>query len=53
MVLDVFVEGCDDSFSCQYSGFSKFRCEILRGWNQELGKLYEKNMDFYGIKVVV
>ena len=46
MVLDIFVEGCDDSFSCQYSGFSKFRCEILRGWNQELGKLYEKKYGF-------
>ena len=42
MVLDVFVEGCDDYMSCQYSGFYKFRCEILRGWNEELGKLYEQ-----------
>ena len=41
MVLDVYVEGCEDSMSCMYSGFSKFRIEILRGWNEELGKLYE------------
>ena len=41
MVLDVYVEGCDYSMSCMYSGFSKFRTEILRGWNEELGKLYE------------
>ncbi len=46
MVLDVFVEGCDDSFGCQYSGFGKFRCEIIRGWNEELGKLYEKKYRF-------
>ena len=46
MVLDVFVEGCDDSFSCQYSGFSKFRCEILRAWNPELGRLYETKYGF-------
>ena len=46
MVLDVFVEGCEDSFSCQYSGFGKFRCEILRGWNQRLGELYEKKYGF-------
>ena len=42
MVLDIFVEGCDDSMSCQYSGFGKFRCEILKGWNEELGKLYQE-----------
>ena len=46
MVLDVFVEGCSESMSCQYSGFSKFRCEILRGWNEELGQLYEKKFGF-------
>ena len=46
MVLDVFVEGCDVSFSCQYSGFGKFRCEILRGWNPELGRLYERKYGF-------
>ena len=46
MVLDVFVEGCDDSFSCQYTGFSMFRCQILKGWNQELGKLYEQKYGF-------
>ena len=46
MVLDVFVKGCNESFSCRYTGFSKFRCEILRGWNEELGKLYEKKYGF-------
>ncbi len=46
MVLDVFVEGCDDSFGCQYSGFGKFRCEIIRGWNEELGELYERKYGF-------
>ena len=46
MVLDVFVEGCNDSMSCQYSGFGKFRCEILRGWNEELGKLYQEKYGF-------
>ncbi len=46
MVLDIYVEGCDDSMSCQYSGFGKFRCEILRGWNEELGKLYEQKFGF-------
>ena len=47
MVLDVFVEGCDDSFGCQYSGFGKFRCEIIRGWNEELGELYESVLPDY------
>ena len=42
MVLDIFVRGCHISFSCSYSGFTKFRNEILRGWNQELGKLYQQ-----------
>ena len=46
MVLDVYVEGCDVSFSCRYSGFGIFRCEILRGWNQELGELYDKKYGF-------
>ena len=46
MVLDVFVEGCDDSFSCSYSGFSKFRSEILRAWNSELGKIYNEKYGF-------
>ena len=46
MVLDVFVEGCDDSFSCRYGGFTMFKCQILRGWNQELGELYEKKYGF-------
>ena len=46
MTLDIFVEGCDDSFSCRYSGFGYFRCQIFRGWNLELGKLYEKKFGF-------
>ena len=46
MVLDVYVEGLDEGMSCQYSGFSKFRCEILRGWNEDLGELYEKKYGF-------
>ena len=46
MVLDVYVEGFEESMECQYSGFSKFRCEILRGWNEDLGKLYEKKYAF-------
>ena len=46
MVLDVYVEGCEVSFSCQYSGFGKFRCEILRGWNPELGRLYDRKYGF-------
>ena len=45
MVLDVFVRGCKISFSCQYSGFSKFRGEILRGWNEELGQLYQQQFN--------
>ena len=49
MVLDVYVEGCDVSYSSSYSGFGIFRCEILRGWNQELGELYDKKYGFlYG-----
>ena len=46
MVLDVFVEGCDESFSCRYTGFTKFRSEIFRGWNEELGRLYEQKYAF-------
>ena len=46
MVLDVFVEGCKDSMNCRYSGFTKFRTEILRGWNEELGKLYEQRFSY-------
>ena len=46
MTLDVYVEWCDDSMSCMYSGFSKFRTEILRGWNEELGRLYEIQLNF-------
>ena len=45
MTLDVYVEGCDYSMECMYSGFSKFRTEILRGWNEELGKLYETRLN--------
>ena len=48
MVLEVYVEGCDDYMSCTYSGFSKFRCEVLRGWNEELGKLYEEKYYYDG-----
>ena len=42
MVLDIYVKGCKYSISCGYSDFSLFRCEILRIWNQELGKLYKQ-----------
>ena len=40
MVLAVCLKGFE-TFSCSYSGFSKFRSQILRGWNEELGVLYE------------
>ena len=46
MVLDVYVQGLEECMECQYSGFSKFRCEILRGWNEDLGKSYEKRYGF-------
>ena len=46
MVLDAFVEGCEQSFSCAYRGFAKFKCEIFRGWNEELGKLYEEKSGY-------
>ena len=46
MTLDVFVEGCEDSFECKYGGFTLFRCQIFKGWNQELGQLYEKKYGF-------
>ena len=46
MVLDVVVEGCIVSFSCKYSGFGKFRCEILRGWNPQLEQLYDRKSGF-------
>ena len=46
MVLDVFVEGCSSSINVRYCGFTKFRCEIFRGWNEDLGKLYEKKYGF-------
>ena len=32
--------------NCRYIGFSKFRTEILRGLNEELGKLYEKPINY-------
>ena len=41
MVLLLKVEGCDISLSCCCSSFSHFTNEILRVWNQELGKLRE------------
>ncbi len=34
------------SFECSYSGFGYFRCEILRGWNPELGRLQEQKFGF-------
>ena len=43
MVLDAFVEGCKKRFSCAYRGFAKFKCEIFRGWNEQLGQLYDYN----------
>ena len=46
MVLDVFVEGYDVSMNCRYSGFTAFRCEIFRGWNEELGRLYQRKYRF-------
>ena len=46
MVLDVWVDGCKDRMSCRYAGFTKFRTEILRGWNEELGKLYEQKFKY-------
>ena len=47
MVLDIFVKGCKYSITCGYSGFSLFRCEVLRIWNQELGKLYKQQLDSF------
>ena len=45
MVLDLYVEDNakneDYSISCAYSGFTYFRCELLRGWNENLAELYE------------
>ena len=46
MVLDVYVEGCNERFSCAYRGFPIFKCEILRGWNEELGRLYKENSKY-------
>ena len=43
MVFDARVEGCNQSFSCSYRGFAKFKCEIFRGWNEQLGIYYEEN----------
>ena len=46
MTLDVFVEGCDESFSCKYSGFTYFRWQIFKGWNEELANLYHQKFGF-------
>jgi len=42
MVFDAFVEGCKVRFSCRYPGFEKFKCEIFKGWNEDLGNLFEE-----------
>ena len=42
MVFDAFVEGCNVRFSCGYPGFEKFKCEIFKGWNEDLGNLFEE-----------
>ena len=48
MVLDVVIEGYNERFHSSYSRFSLFRREILRGWNVELGELWElKDELFY------
>ena len=45
MVLDLYIEDKSDnenySISCAYSGFTYFRCELLRRWNENLAELYE------------
>ena len=46
MVLNVFVEGCNESMNVRNVGFTKFICEILRGWNLELGRLYEEKYGY-------
>ena len=46
MVFDAFVEGCKESFSCSHRGLAKFKCEIFRGWNEQLGKLYEEKTGY-------
>ena len=42
MVFDAYVEGCNIRFSCGYPGLERFKCEIFKGWNEELGKLFEE-----------
>ena len=42
MVFDAFVDGCNVNFSCRYSGLEKFKCEVFKGWNEELGSLFEE-----------
>ena len=42
MVFDAEVEGCKEPFSCSHGGLAKFKCKIFRGWNEELGILYEE-----------
>ena len=46
MTFGASVEGCAEDFECQYFGWAKFKCEILRGWNEELGKLYAQKYGF-------
>ena len=46
MSLDIFVEGCENYFSSTYIGFQRFRCEILKGWNSELGDLYQNRFSY-------
>ena len=47
MVFDACVEGCKDNFSCGYAGWFEVSCEIIRGWNEELAKLFEKKYGHY------
>ena len=42
MVFDAFIEDSDYNFSCGYGGVAFFIYQIFRGWNLELGALYEK-----------
>ena len=46
MTFTASVEGCEEDFECQFFGWAQFMCEIIRGWNEELGKLYEKKYRF-------
>ena len=46
MLLDLFFEGCEEYFSSRYIGFQRFKCEILRGWNSELGVLYNNHYSY-------